>query len=186
MSTLEPTIGDLITRAIRAQLLDVHTAVPASVLAYYAADHTADVQVGPARAVPTVDGEIAYETLPALPKVPVLAFGTARSFVQIPLQSGDAVWLLFSEASSAEFLDGQDATQPGDLARFSLSSCLAIPFVRPGSALLASPLALLSDVQALLTVLQTTWTPVAGDGGAALKTAMASVAISGTAEIKAK
>ena len=179
MSTLEPTIGDLITRAIRAQLLDVHTAVPASVLAYYATDRTADVQVGPSRAVPTVDGEIAYETLPAIPKVPVLVFGTARSFVQVPLQPGDAVWLLFSEASSAEFLDGQDATQPGDLARFSLSSCLAIPFVRPGSALLASPLALLSDVQALVSALN-----AATAGGNPLTYVPPTLV--GTAELKAK
>lgn len=180
MSTLEPTIGDLITRAIRAQLLDVHTAVPASVLAYYATDHTADVQVGPSRAVPTVDGEVAYETLPALPKVPVLAFGTARSFVQIPLQPGDAVWLLFSEASAAEFLDGQDATQPGDLARFSLSSCLAIPFVRPGDATGATQLALLSDVQALVTALKAS-TCVNGN-----PLTFTSPTLVGTTEMKAK
>ena len=180
MSTLEPTIEDLISRAIRAQLLNAHTALPASVLAYYEADHTADVQVGPARAVPTVDGEIAYETLPALPKVPVLAFGTARSFVQIPLEPGDAVWLLFSEASSAEFLDGQDATQPGDLARFSLSSCLAIPFVRPGDTSGATQLALLSDVQALVTALQAS-TCVNGS-----PLTFAHPTLVGTAELKAK
>lgn len=179
MTTLEPTAAELIRRAIAAQLVDVHTSVPGVVVAYHADDHTADVQVGPARAVPTVDNEVRYEKLPALPRVPVLAFGTARSFVQTPLQPGDSVWLLFSEASAAEFLDGSDATEPGDLARFSLSSCLALPFVRPGSTSGASKLALLSDVQALQTALQ-----AATAGGDPL--VFTPAVLVGTAEVKAK
>jgi hypothetical protein len=153
LSTLEPTLGELVRRAFAAQMLEVHTALPAKVVTYYAADCTADVQIGPARAVPTVDGEVAYEKLPTLPRVPVLALGTSRSCLQVPLQPGDSVWLLFSEASAAEFLGGSDASQPGDLARFSMSSCLAIPFVRPGQVPGASPLALLSDVQAVINAI---------------------------------
>ena len=178
MPTQEPPLADLIRRAIAAQLVEVHTALPATVVQAYA-DGTADVQVGPARAVPTTDGEIAYETLPTIPKVPVLAFGTARSFVQVPLEQGDSVWLLFSEASAAEFLDGTDVTQPCDLARFSLSSCLAMPFVRPGQASGASKLALLSDVQALVTALN-----AATAGGNHLTYVPPTLV--GTAEVKAK
>ena len=160
MAILEPTIAELIRRAVDSKL--------------------ADVQIGPARAVPTVDGEIAYEPLPVLPKVPVLAFGTARSFVQAPLEPGDSVWLLFSETSAAEFLAGQDVTQPGDLARFSLSSCLALPFVRPGKATGAATLALLSDVQALVTALQAS-TCVNGS-----PLTFTPPTLHGTAEVKAK
>ena len=179
MPTLEPTLADVISRAVASRLLDVHTALPATVVAYYAADHTADVQIGPARAVPTVDGEVSYEVLPPIPKVPVLAFGTERSFLQTPLQPGDCVWLLAGETSAAEFLDGSDVTQPGDLSRFSLSSCVAIPFVRPGKATGAARLALLSDVQALITALN-----AATAGGSPLT--YVPPTITGTAEIKCR
>jgi hypothetical protein len=87
--------------------------------------------------------------------------------------------LLVSEASAAEFLDGSDATQPGDLSRFSLSSCLAIPFVRPGKASGSGALALLSDVQALVTVLQ-----AATAGGNPLT--FTPPALVGTAEVTSK
>jgi len=166
MPTLEPTLAEVVRRALDARLLDVHTGGPGSVVAYYATDHTADVQIGAARAVPTTDNEVKFETLPVLPRVPVLAIGTARSFIQTTLEPGDSVWLFFAESSAAEFLEGQDATQPGDLARFSLSSCVALPFVRPGQASGASALALAdlvkSKLDAIIQALQAAAAPTGG------------------------
>lgn len=179
MPTQEPDLAELIRRAFDARLANVHTSLPGTVVAFYASDNTADIQPGPSRAVLTVDNEVAYEPLPAIAKVPVVAYGTARSFVQVPLQPGDSVLLLFTESSAAEFLDGANSSEPGDLARFGLSSCVAIPFVRPGKALGAAKLALLSDVQALVTALQT-----ATAGGNPLT--FAAPTLVGTAEVGAK
>jgi hypothetical protein len=179
MPTQDPDLAELIRRALDARLTNVHTALVGTVIAFNSSDNTADIQPGPSRAVLTVDNEVAYEPLPAVPKVPVLAYGTERSFVQIALKQGDSVLLLVNEASAAEFLDGADATQPGDLSRFGLSSCLAFPFVRPGRASGAAPLALLSDVQALVTALQT-----ATAGGNPLT--FVAPTLVGTAEVEAK
>jgi hypothetical protein len=179
MPAQEPDLAELIRRAFDARLTNVHTALVGTVVAFYSSDNTADIQPGPSRAVLTVDNEVAYEPQPVCPRVPVLALGTERSFVQIPLVKGDSVLLLANEASTAEFLDGSNATEPGDLARFSLSSCFAIPFVRPGKASGAGKLALLSDVQALVTALQ-----AATAGGNPLT--FTPPTLVGTAEVKAK
>ena len=155
MPVLNPPEAELLRRAQEDRLGDDYKVEVGSVVAYYASTHEADIKIGPARPLPTVDGEIAYETPPILPHVPIIALGTERSFIQIPLVEGDRVLVLFCGRSPTEFLAGATDTQPGDLARHSLSSGLAIPFVLPGRATGASQLALLSDVQALVTALQT-------------------------------
>ena len=185
MPNLEPTQAETVRRAQDARLEDDIKVEVGVVVAYYAAAHEADVQLGCQRPCLTTDGEITYERAPILPHIPVICLGTARSFVKLPLAAGDSVLLLFTGRSPAEFLAGQGDSRPTDLARHSLSNAMALPFVRPGQATGGTQLALLSDVQALLTVLQG-WTPVPNDGGAALKAAMASVTVQGTSETLAK
>jgi hypothetical protein len=185
MSNLEPTQAETVRRAQDARLEDDFKVEVGSVMTYYSTAHEADIALGCQRPCITTDGEITYEQSPILPHVPVICFGTKRSFFKTPLAAGDTVLLLFTGRSPAEFMAGQDDSRPTDLARHSLSNAMALPFVRPGSATGGTQLALLSDVQALLTVLQG-WMPVPNDGGAALKTAMASVTIQGTSEVLAK
>jgi Phage protein Gp138 N-terminal domain len=179
LSTQNPNDAELHRRAQDDRLGDDYKVEVGSVVKYYAGTHEADIKIAPARPLPTVDGEIAYEVPPVLPHVPVIAFGTDRSFFQTPLQPGDRVLLLFCGRSPTEFFAGANTTQPGDLARHGLSGGLAIPFVLPGHASGASRLALLSDLQAILTALAT-----ATAGGDPL--VMTPPTLVGTVEVKAK
>lgn len=185
MPNLEPTLANLLDRAMTDRLSDVFTAEVGTVVAWHESGNTADIQLAARRPVPTTDGEIVYEQPPILPSVPVIAFGNSRSYVQISLVKGDSVLLIFTGRSPAEFLAGSDDTQPADLARHSLSNAFAVPIVRPGTAA-AGPgkLALHADVKALHDLLKT-WTVVPNDGGAALKVAAQGMTLlGGTKEVK--
>jgi hypothetical protein len=179
MPNLEPTLANLLDRAMTDRLSDVFTSEVGTVVAWHESGNTADIQLAARRPVPTSNGEITYEQPPVLPSVPVVAFGNSRSYVQVALESGDSVLLIFTGRSPAEFLAGSDDSNPADLARHSLSNAFAIPIVRPGTAA-AGPgkLALHADVKALHDLLKL-WTPVPGDGGAALKTAAAAMVLTG-------
>jgi hypothetical protein len=185
MPNLEPTLANLLDRAMTDRLSDVFTADVGTIVTWHETSNTADIQLAARRPVPTTDGEIVYEQPPILPSVPIVSFGNSRSYVQVSLVKGDSVLLVFCGRSPAEFLAGADDTQPADLARHSLSNAFAVPIVRPGTAA-AGPgkLALHADVKALHDLLKT-WVVAPTDGGGALQVAAQKmVLIGGTKEVK--
>jgi hypothetical protein len=181
MPNLQPTDAEVFRRAQDAALREDLKVEVGYVVQFYDPNE-ADVQLSAKRPVPTTDGAIAFEEAPLLPRVPVLALGTSRSFAQISLQAGDRVLVLFTGQSPSEWFEGQKAYEPASLARHSLSNAFAVPVVLPGDATGGHRLALLSDVQAILDKFAT-WTPIYE---AALKTAMATVTLTGTVELAAK
>lgn len=117
--------------ALDNRLLDVHTSQPGRVVKYYADTYEADIQLVCRRAVPHVDGGYVYEDPPVLPKVPLACWGTTDSYFKPPVTAGAFVWFFASEVSTDEFLETGDVSQPANVARHSLSSGIAIPFVLP-------------------------------------------------------
>ncbi len=184
MPNLQPTDAEVQRRAQDAALREDLKVEVGYVVKFYSPNE-ADVQLSASRPVPTIDGAIAFEPAPVLPRVPVLSLGTSRSFLQVPLQAGDRVLVLFAGQSPSEWFEGQQEYEPANVARHSLSNAFAVPVVLPGEASGAHRLALLSDVQAILDVFAH-WTPVTGDGGASLKPLMAAVTLDGTSELAAK
>jgi len=191
---LDPDLGQLIRRALQNQMLDLHTCMVGTVKSYDATQHTADVQLAAKRPILNSDDELVFEDWPLLPDVPVVALGTLRSHLRMPLEVGDAVLIVFAELSTAEMLGGQDLVEPGDTTSKGLSHGFAIPFVRPGSATggeLVAQATKVDDNFQLFVDMFSAWTPVAQDGGAALKaqfsaTVQGNVTTTGAAEVLVK
>jgi hypothetical protein len=190
MPNLEPPLARVIASGINDRLGDDFKCEVGSVVKFYADKNEADVKLAAARPLQTTDGEVTYETPPILPHVPMVAFGTSRSFLQVPLVAGDSVLVLFTGQSPAEFLEGQSSANPANVARHGLSNGIGFPFVLPGRATAGARLALLSDVQAVLSLLKQTYPITPLDGGAswqaALITAASTTTLDGTAELVAK
>lgn len=173
MDRSDVTIQEVLREAIDARLLDVHTALPCTVLSYDPISERAKVRPGVRRALLDADDKPAFEALPDLPEIPVLCAAG--------LAPGDLVLLVFSEVDAQGWEDSGTVSNPRDVTRHGFSSPFAIPFPKPGAPLvvgnplLAQFVANATLVSAQLDSLKAAiagWTPVAADGGAALKTAL--------------
>lgn len=135
----DPTsLADVVTGAIDATLGKIHTSMPGKVVSYNSLAQTADVQPMCKRQLFTADGEKVYESLPLLPGVPVCFPRGGGYVVTFPLQAGDTVVLVFSEAGLAEFLETGSEAEPWDTRRHHISNAVAIPSISPDTAPLAS------------------------------------------------
>lgn len=135
----DPTsLADVFTGAIDATLGKIHTSMPGKVVSYNSLAQTVDVQPMCKRQLFTADGEKVYESLPLLPGVPVCFPRGGGYVVTFPLQAGDTVVLVFSEAGLAEFLETGSEAEPWDTRRHHISNAVAIPSISPDTAPLAS------------------------------------------------
>lgn len=197
---LVPTLAEVISGAIDGKLLDVHTALPGRVKSYDRTKQVADVIPAIRGVIFTEDDESVLEDLPVIPNVPVGWLRGGGYSLQFPLNPGDHVLLVFSEAATGQWRSTGQPSEPGDLRRHDLSYPFAIPCCAPDAQALtaigadeavldgpttvrlggsaAEALAIASKVTDALNQLKSAingWTPVAMDGGAALKTALSSL-----------
>lgn len=123
------TPAETLRRVLDARLADLHTALPGRVQAYDAATQTADIEPMIKRGVPTggEEDEVALETLPVLPSVPVLFPSGGQCFVTFPLAVGDPVLLVFSERETSQFRSTGAVSDPGVPTMHGLSGAVAIP-----------------------------------------------------------
>lgn len=191
---VDPTFPQLIRAAIAGKLLDVHTAIPGRVEKYDGSKQVADVVPVVRGVIETVDGEPVLEDIPVIQNVPVCWPRGGGYSLQFPLNQGDHGLLVFSEAAIAQWRATGEISEPGDLRRHDLSYPIFFPGIAPDSGALpscgsaavldgptlirlggigAQAVALAPLVAAALQTLKgafDSWTPVAQDGGAALKT----------------
>lgn len=136
---------ELLRDVISSRLADVHTSIPGRVVSYDASTQTADVEIVILRADQAETGEVVHEPYPVVPNVPVAWPSGGGYSLQLALTSGDGVWLVFSEAATANWRDTGDVSPPGDLDRHDLSYPIAIPGARhKGQTLPSTTSALLS------------------------------------------
>lgn len=136
-------LTDVIERCIRGALSHAHTCLPGKVVSFNPVTNLASVQ--PVIKADWTDsyGEVSYDTLPVIPNVPVAWPRGAGKVVRMPLATDDHVWLVFNEASIAEWrLTGQ-LSAPADTRRQSLG----YPFALPGCAPDTSPLSAADAVE---------------------------------------
>lgn len=141
-----PTLAEVMRAALDARLGDVHTAIPGKVTRYDASKCLVDA--APLIRAPQVgeDGETTYEPLPVVPNVPILFPGSGAVRLTWPVQVGDTVLLVFSEASLERWLQFGGEVDPEDPRRFALSDAFAIPGLVPfASARAASTAAVVVD-----------------------------------------
>jgi hypothetical protein len=165
-------LAEVLREAMASGLLDVHTALPANVVAFDPLARTVDVKPGVRRALEDVDGAVTFEGIPVIYGVPVLC--------NAGLFPGDRVLLVFSEADAQGWESTGQEADPAELTRHSLNSPFAIPLTSPlvvGNPALADYVALASLVSAQLSALKSAISGAAvaaGDGGAAFKSNLVS------------
>lgn len=203
MQGIPPSEAELIQRALEARLGDVYTAGPGIVQSYDPATQTADVLPGIQRAVGTTDGGVAFEDLPIVPNVKV-CFPSGGPFkISWPINKGDSVILVHTQYATGQWRQGDNSqtVAPGDLRLHSLGSAFALPMLALDSAavpnaqasqnafIMTGPLFIFgdsdtTDFAAIARLVDANFktihdaisaaTPVANDGGAALKASILS------------
>jgi len=124
---LDYTTVDIVRAGINGELSEVHTAMPGRIVSYDASTRTAIVQPSVSRTIFDISGNAVQEVLPQIPNVPVGFYQAGGFIVAGPVNTGDFVFLIFSEVNMGQWrASGQDSN-PGDVTRFSLSSPIAIP-----------------------------------------------------------
>lgn len=164
MNARAPSWPEVIDAALTARLRSVHTALPGTIRNYSEADQTATVEL----AVQLESTLEQFAKVPDLADVPVLWPGAWAN--------GDKCLLVFSEEHFAKWFDTGSVEPPEVLQRHGLHA-LCIPLVAEAGQAVQF-VALSNLVNAQFTALRNAfnaWTPVANDGGAALKTQLTSL-----------
>jgi hypothetical protein len=129
--TEQARLTDVLERAIRGALSHAHTSLPGQVVSYDPVSNTASVQPSVKAEWTDSDGNSNYDTLPVIPNVPVSWPRGGGMVVRMPLDPGDHVWLVFSEASLTEWRTTGQMSEPRDTRRHSLGYPFAIPGAAP-------------------------------------------------------
>lgn len=127
MSEATETLAELLLQAIRAELLDVHTCLPAKIQKYDAATQKADV-------IPLLKKKYRFDDepkdLPIITNVPVKwpSANNGAAYIHLPLVAGDIGWVVFSERSIDTWLAGEgDSVAPRDPRHHHLSDAIFMP-----------------------------------------------------------
>jgi hypothetical protein len=127
---IDPTLSELIRRAVESRVADVHVAIPAEVQSYDAAKQTV-VAVPLVRNVIEGDTDDLWEEdFPPIPNVPVEWPGGGGMYLHFPLTKGDTGVLTFCERSIAEWRNTGKMATPSDLRLHGLSAAVFRPGLR--------------------------------------------------------
>lgn len=124
-------MAELLSEAMDARLLDVHTAIPAVVDRFDDGENTVDATPAVKHVVPALDGGIRSEKMPTINDIPIAWPGSKTCYIKWQIPVGSTVLLIFNEACIAQFRDTGQVSEPGDLARHDLSYPYAIPIRGP-------------------------------------------------------
>jgi len=136
----EPTLAEIIRRAIDARLLDVNVSCTARVEKFTTSPGPPVVDALPVirRAILDEGGTVTHEELPVIPNVPVIyPRGSSDAYaITWPLVKGDYVQLVFSTQAFAQWRETGDISDPGDLRLHSLGNPVAYPGIGPKDTIL--------------------------------------------------
>ncbi len=133
MAEADPTLPELLRRAIESRLADVNVSLPGIVQSYDEATRTCTVQIAVRNVIPDDDGEQQEEDIPPLQNVPVCWPACAAFSLVGQLAEGDTVLLVFSTRSPTEWRRTGEISTPADVRRHGLY-CAAIPGYLPKTA----------------------------------------------------
>lgn len=129
------TLAQVISNALAAERLDLHTCCEGVIHAYDPASQTADVQPEVMQYQPNPDADPTPVLLPICTGVPVLFLGSSTTGFRetFPLVPGDTGTLFFSESSLDTWIQNGGQVDPKDIRRQSLSDGLFLPGLKPNS-----------------------------------------------------
>lgn len=121
------SLPEVLQEHFQSAIEGIHVSIPGIVQKYNSTDQTCDVLPAVKRPVRISDGTIGYESHPVIPNVKV-AFPKSGAFgIHWNLVQGDGVWLVFSELSTAEYIETNKESEPFDVANMGLGSPIALP-----------------------------------------------------------
>lgn len=120
----EPTLTDVLKKAIDQTLINIHTSMPGIIESYNPATGLASVKPSLKR---KYAGEVDSMEYPVISGVPVVFPRTANAFLYLPITKGDNVLLVFAERSLDRWLEKGGMVAPEDPAKFGLNGAIAIP-----------------------------------------------------------
>lgn len=128
---MNETLQAVIQQAIKAQILELHTCLPAKVVKYDQLTQKADVK-------PLIKRKLRKDQslieLPVIPSVPVQHPCGGGAFIHMPIAVGDTGIVVFSERSLDAWLSGDgQIVDPKDIRHHHLSDGVFIPGVKPFS-----------------------------------------------------
>ena len=122
---------ELLRLALEGALADVHTSCSATVVSYDSAKKRANVKLVMRRALHGVDGAATtYEQPLVIPNVPVVGLGSGGFYLSLPVEAGDAGRLHFAETDESQWESTGEVSNPRDLTRHGLGSCVFVPSPR--------------------------------------------------------
>jgi hypothetical protein len=137
----EVSTAEVITAALDARMGDVHTAMVGRVESVNLAARKVDVRPSMARVLRDAEGRLSTELLPVLPQVPLGALRAGSARIDMPVQPGHWVVVLFFEDNVGKWLTaGGVGVSPGDVERHGLTGAVAIPMLYPDTERPAEPL----------------------------------------------
>lgn len=125
------TLTEALDQFVARRLLDVNTSMPGCIVAYDADTQTADVQPAVKQAYTDADGVRQVVPLPIIPDVPVCFPGSGRFKITFPLDKGDHVLIIFSQASIDRWQSEGKLLDPGDDSTHGLSDAIIVPGILP-------------------------------------------------------
>lgn len=139
----KPTsLADVIKRAMRSALAEVHTMIPGRVeRVNMDGDKIKSVDAQPLIKLAYYDEEglRVVESLPQIPNCPVHFFGAGNYRVTVPIARGDVGQLVFSEASLDTWLGRGDEVDPNFDHRANISDAVFFPGLRDFAHLWNAP-----------------------------------------------
>lgn len=124
--TRNPTLQEILFRAISRAQRGIRQALPARVESYDAAARKVTVQPLLLESYEASDGTRTAEALPMITNVPVVFPGSGGARMVFPVSRGDTVLLLFSSASLDRWLVRGGQLDPGDDRNHDLNDCVAL------------------------------------------------------------
>ena len=127
MSKGTQKLAEVLLQAIKSELLDVHTCLPARIEKYDEETQKADI-------APLLKKKYKFEDttvdLPVIANVPVQwpSANAGAAFIHLPLKVGDLGWVVFAERSIDTWLAGEgDSVSPEDPRHHHLSDAIFMP-----------------------------------------------------------
>lgn len=104
---------DVLRRAIESQIRDVFTCAPARVVSYDPSTMTASLRLGVKRPIATEEGDVAHESYPEIPDVPIAFPRAGSTSLTWPIPAGSWVLYVGLTWSPSEWRKGSPSGQEG-------------------------------------------------------------------------
>lgn len=129
----KPSLAELLIEAINARIAELHTGLPAQVVAFDEDAQTCDVQPLLLHAIVGEDGARDTERYPQISNVPIHYPSAGGWSLIFPLKPDDIVFLTFAERSIDRWLEssGDREIDPEHSRKHDLSDAVCIPGIRP-------------------------------------------------------